>query len=288
MKIYTHKWQGKVSLISGGSSGIGLALAQSLAAHGSHVWLLSRTEALLEDALNSLPTSGQQRHGIIPTDVSIPEQVTRAVETVTREVGVPDLLINSAGVAHPGYVHELDLDIFHWMMNFNYFGTVYLTKALLPGMMARGSGHIVNISSIAGFLGIFGYSAYGASKYAVRGFSDALRAEMKPHGIRVTIVYPPDTDTPQYEYEYSHRPAELKIISSSPPIPADQVAGEILRGVVKGRATILPNFEAKLYYFLSGFFFPAVYPVMDWLVGHARKVIGQQPQGINNNTQQEE
>jgi 3-dehydrosphinganine reductase len=266
----SDQWKDKIALISGGSSGIGLAAAKWLAAHGSHVWLAARRKPLLDEALTSLPCSEQQRHGYFSADISEPEQAAKAVEFVSQEIGLPDLLINSAGVAHPGYIQELDLDIFDWQMKVNYFGTVYLTKAVLPGMMSRGSGHIVNISSVAGFLGIFGYSAYGASKYAVRGFSDALRAEMKPHGIRVTIVYPPDTDTPQYIYEKERRPAELLEISSSPPLTAEDVAGEIMRGVSKGRSVVLPGFQTKLFYYLSGILSPAVYPLMDWLVARAR------------------
>jgi len=270
MDAYTDQWQGKISLITGGSSGIGFAAAKWLAAHGSHVWLVARRKPLLEEAITNLPRSDHQKHGYISADISIPEQAAEAVEHVTEEIGLPDLLINSAGVAHPGYIQELDLDIFDWQMKVNYFGTVYMTKEVLPGMIARGSGHIVNISSMAGFLGVFGYSAYGASKYAVRGFSDVLRAEMKPHGIRVTIVYPPDTDTPQYTYEKAYRPTELDEINSSPPLSAEKVAGEMMRGVSKGRSVILPGFETKLFYYLSGLLRPAVYPIMDWLVARAR------------------
>ena len=108
-----------------------------------------------------------------------------AVIQVSEKSGPPDLLVNSAGVAHPGYFQELDLNIFHWMMEVNYFGTVYMTKEVIPSMLKRGSGYIVNISSMAGFVGTFGYTAYGGSKFAVRGFSDVLRAEMKIHGIGV-------------------------------------------------------------------------------------------------------
>ena len=93
-------------------------------------------------------------------------------------------------------------------MDLNYFGTVNMVKALLPAMLERGSGHIVNISSVAAFLGVFGYSAYGASKYAVRGFSDVLRAEVKPLGVRVSVVFPPDMDTPGLANENKTKPFE--------------------------------------------------------------------------------
>jgi len=87
-----------------------------------------------------------------------------------QNVGVPDLVINSAGITHPGYVQNLPIEIFQQMIAVNYMGTVNVVKSILGDMIQRGSGVIVNISSVAGFLGVFGYSAYGPSKYAVRGF----------------------------------------------------------------------------------------------------------------------
>ena len=115
-------------------------------------------------------------------DVRHPEEVAELIEKVTHQAGVPDIVINSAGVAHPGYVQELDLDIYHWMMDVNYYGTVHVVKAVLPAMLERGSGYIVNIGSVASRIGVFGYTAYSGSKFAVAGFTDVLRMELKPHG----------------------------------------------------------------------------------------------------------
>jgi 3-dehydrosphinganine reductase len=270
MKIYTAKWHGKVSLITGGSSGIGLAAARWLALHGSHVWLMARRVDMLASALEHLPRQPDQICGTVTGDVSDPQQVAAAVEHVTRTAGSPDLLINSAGVTQPGYVQDLSLEVFRRMMEVNYFGTVYMTKAVLPQMIARRTGHIVNISSVAGFIGVFGYTAYGSSKFAVRGFSDALREELKPLGIKVSIVYPPDTETPQLQEEIPLRPEELKAINAIKPLQANMVADETLRGVSRGKYVILPGFQTKVFYFLSHVFNPAVYPVMDWLVSRSR------------------
>jgi 3-dehydrosphinganine reductase len=164
------------------------------------------------------------------------------------------VLVNSAGVAHPGYIQDLDLNIFTWMMEVNYFGTVYATKVVIPAMLKRGSGFIVNISSVAGFIGTFGYTAYGASKFAVRGFSDALRAEMKLHNIGVSLVFPPDTQTPQLEYESSIKPAETKALAGNTKVLSpEEVSKEIINGIEKGKYLILPGFESKLLYRLNGF-----------------------------------
>jgi 3-dehydrosphinganine reductase len=263
-------YQNKVAFITGGSSGIGLALAKALSADGAHVWVMARHEDRLETALDEIRAARKnpdQNFGTVAGDVTNFEQVTSAVDKITQAAGFPDLLINSAGVARPGYVQELDLEIFRLMMEVNYFGTVYTTKACLPGMIQRRSGHIVNISSGAGFLGFFGYTAYGASKFAVAGFSDVLRAEMKPHGIRVSIVYPQDTDTPQLTYENQFKPPETKAITGdSKVMKPDEVARIVLRGMKRGRYVILPGMEVAGVYWLSGFLGNAVFPIMDYLI----------------------
>jgi 3-dehydrosphinganine reductase len=265
----------RVALVTGGSSGIGLAVARLLAGAGSNVWLVARRQDNLAAALaevNASRLSDKQRCGAIRADVSDPEQADAAAQQVAREVGAPHLLVNAAGVAKPGYIQELTLEEFHWMMEINYFGTVYMVKALLPGMLARGSGHIVNISSIAGFLGVFGYSAYGASKFAVSGFSEVLRAELKPRGIRVSIVFPPDVDTPQLAFESQFRPPETRaLVEGGVILSPEAVAAEILRGVQRGRYAILPGAMSKALYGLTDGLVSAARPVMDWLVRRAQK-----------------
>jgi 3-dehydrosphinganine reductase len=276
-------WQGKIALITGGSSGIGLAVARSLAEQGAHVWILARGVERLKSALDSLKCQEAQKCGMISADVADWEQVSAAVDQVEAEVGLPDLVVNSAGVAHPGYFQDLGVEIFHWMMEVNYYGTVYVCNAVVPGMVARGSGHIVNICSGAAFIGRFGYTAYGASKYAVRGFTDVLRSELKPSGIKVSIVFPPDTDTPQLAYERVFQPPETKALAGiasliSPTLenmstlmPPEEVAEAILPQVERGAYMILPGFEMKLLDWLSRFVGSGVYPILDWLIARAQR-----------------
>ena len=248
-------WKDKLAFITGGSSGIGLALARLLAARGAHVWLAAREQAKLESALREVELarySPVQHCGIVSVDLSVLDEATSAISKFVQSVGLPDLIINSAGAAHPGYVQELTFDIFRWMMETNYFATVYVTKALLPGMIDRRSGHIINISSIVGFLSVFGYTAYGASKFAVTGFSETLRAEMKPLGIHVSVAFPPDTDTPQLAYENQYKPPETKAISGTAhALSAEKVAQTILRQAESGRFLIFPGWESRLIYILS-------------------------------------
>jgi 3-dehydrosphinganine reductase len=266
----------RLVLITGGSRGIGLAVAKNVAAAGATVCLLARNPDRLEAARAEVEAAGGGRPvGIIRADVSDEDAVDAALGPFLAGFGVPDLLVNSAGVAHPGLFRELDSYIFRWMMDVNYFGTVNVTRAVLPGMIKRGSGHLVNISSIAGFLGVYGYSAYGASKFAVSGLSDVLRAELKPRGIGVSLVFPPDTATEQLEYESRFKPPVTKALSGSAGVmKPEQVAKAIVRGIAKERYIITPGFEGRFVYGLRHTLGRLVYPVMDWQVGRARKKVG--------------
>jgi 3-dehydrosphinganine reductase len=208
---------------------------------------------------------------MISADVSDSGQVQSAIARVTREAGVPDLLINCAGAAHPGYVQEIPAEVFHQMMDLDYFGTVNMVKAVLPGMLERGSGHIVNISSAAGFFAPFGYSAYGPAKFAVRGFSDVLRLELKPLGIRVSLVFPPDMDTPGMLNENKTKPYETVEAFSTSLVKPESVAKSILNGVKGGKYIILPGFETWILYHLVFLVGNGVYPIVDGMLAGARR-----------------
>jgi 3-dehydrosphinganine reductase len=272
-------WKGKVVLVTGGSSGIGLATARLLAMRGAHVWLAARRFTALEAAQAEVQAESGGQCGIVAADVSNWEQAQAAVECVTREAGLPDLLINSAGVTYPGYMHEIPLEIFHEMMDINYFGTLNMIKAVLPGMLARGTGYIVNVSSAAGFVTGPGYGAYSPSKYAVRGLSDVLRAELKPHGLRVSIVYPPDTDTPQLAYEKRLKTPELQQVSDDAGIgpfrfgvlSAEHVANAILDGIQHESYIILPGRGNYVLYHLVRLLGGLIYTMTDDQWAEARR-----------------
>jgi 3-dehydrosphinganine reductase len=251
----TAYWDHTLVLVTGGSSGIGLAIARAAAQQGAHVWLAARRPEVLESALAQVKAAAiraDQRFGFISVDLSDSEQAAEAIEKVIQQAGVPDILVNSAGAAHPGYVQELKPEIFRWMMDANYFSTVYATKAVLPGMIARKSGHIINISSAAGFLGVFGYTAYGATKFAIVGFSEALQAEMRRYNIRVSVVYPADTQTPQLDYENQFKPPETKAISgNAKALRPEQVAQSVLQQASQGHFSIFTSLDVRLFYLLN-------------------------------------
>lgn len=266
---------GKLALVTGGSRGIGLAVSKELAARGASVCIAARDDdrlALACRQIEGVCRSDRQEVRALTFDVTDAAQVASVLGAFSTEKGVPDLLVNCAGVAHPGRFEELDLEIFRWMMEVNYFGTVHVTKAIVPGMIARGSGHIVNISSIAGFLGVYGYSAYGASKFAVAGLSDVLRAEMKPLGIDVSVVFPPDTDTEQLVYESQFKPAVTKALSgTAKALSPEKVARSIVDGVIRRRYIITPGHEGSFFFRGQNLLGGLVYPLMDLLVSRAWK-----------------
>jgi len=236
----------KVAFIAGGSSGIGLAFARQLAKRGLHVWLVARRPEVLAGAVEEVKACRQRDDQVVGSttaDVTDPLQVEAAVSEVTRALGVPDVVINSAGFAQPGYFHEQELKIFHFTMNVNYFGTLNVIRAVLPGMRARQSGLIVNICSESGFLGLFGYTAYSASLSA------------------------PDVDTPQLEYETRFQPPELRSLAPlRTVITADKVVEKSLKAIEKGQYMILPVFDSWLMYFLTHFLGRGAYPLLDLIM----------------------
>ena len=276
MKIKAKLEPGKVALVTGGSSGIGKAIACGLAERGMHVWLVAQRKDLLDSARIEVETHRKNQNQVIGTvsaDVSDWDQVRMAVRQLSEKSGPPDLLVNSAGVTHPGYVEKLDLNIFNWMMEVNYFGTVYMTKEVLPVMLKRGSGYILNISSMGGIIGAFGYTAYAASKFAVRGFTDALRQEIGLLGIGVSILFPSDTDTPQLEYENNFKPPETKALGNlSGSMNATDVARVTLKGIERGKYLIIPNFEGNFWYLLNRLLGSAGSNLLlDQIIANARK-----------------
>jgi len=226
-------------IVTGGSSGIGRALVRRLADRGARVSIVALADADLERV-------GEEHAGMSVTtraaDVGVEAEVQSAVAAAVDEYGPCDLLITSAGIARPGHFLELDSDQFERQMRVNYFGTLHAVRAVAPAMVEARRGSIVTISSAAGLLGVFGYSAYGATKYAVRGLCDVLRTELKPHGIYAACVFPADVDTPQFAGEQAYLPAETRAISGTvKPIAADKAAAAILRGIDKRRTYIFTD-----------------------------------------------
>lgn len=235
-------------LVTGGSSGIGLAVAKHAASIGANISIISRTAEALATAKQEIlqSRSGDTFVEAVTADVSQEDQITAALKKLSLERDLPDIVINCAGITHPGEFINLSTEIFRWNMDINYFGTLYVLKALVPGMIRRGSGVIANVSSGVGILNYYGYSAYGASKQAINGLTEALRMELKPLGIQVSLIIPGDTNTPQLEYENKYKPAATREINKLGGLmKPEDVAKEILSGIAKGRYLILPGGDIK-------------------------------------------
>jgi dehydrogenase/reductase SDR family member 7B len=174
--------------ITGASSGIGEALAVEWSRTGARVILSARNAAELERVRARCANPSQ--HAVKPLDLTDTAAIERTAAEVLRELGPVDILVHSGGVSQRSLASETDLETDRAIMELNYFGTIALTKAVLPSMIARRAGHIVPISSVIGYVGVPLRSAYAASKHALHGFFNALRAENEKHGIRVTIVCP--------------------------------------------------------------------------------------------------
>ena len=250
MSRLQEKFSGQHALITGGSSGIGKAVANLLVQQGANVSIIARDLIKLETAKQEISASiidSQQRILAITADVSQQAVLELAIKEAIADLGCPQILITSAGIAIPGYFQELSLDIFQQTMAVNYFGSLYAIKAVLPEMIAAKQGHIVLISSGAGLIGLYGYTAYSSSKFALRGLAESLRGELKPHQIKVSIVYPPDTDTPQLVAENKTKPPETKLITETAQLwTAEGVAQEIIQGMVQKKFAIAPGWEMTL------------------------------------------
>ncbi len=262
-------------LITGGSSGIGLALARQSAAAGARLSLIGRDPEKLASASLAVRAAVSTTAPIVTVaaDVAHEAALVAAIRTAEATHGPVDVLITSAGVARPGYFEDLPVEVFERTMAVNYFGSLYAIKAVTPSMRARRRGKIVMISSGVGLIGLFGYTAYAPSKFALRGLAESLRAELKPNGVGVTIVYPPDTDTPQLTEENLTKPAETKALTAAAGLwTADAVARATLAGVRQGHFRITPGLQLTALAWLHSLIAPILFWSFDRTAARFRPV----------------
>lgn len=232
----------KHAIVTGGSSGIGLAVVHLLVEAGARVSVL----ALDDGDLARLDAEQLEEVSTHPVDVTDRGAVFDAVAAAETAHGPADLLVTCAGVVRPGVFTELDLDEFEREMAINYFGTLWAIRAAVPSMLARGHGAVMAVSSFAGLLGLFGYTAYCPSKFAVRGLCESLHAELKPQGIHVGCVFPPDTDTPMLAAEVPLKPPEAQASSMIPVLSPEEVARAILHGAQRRAPRVFPGRRTPL------------------------------------------
>lgn len=227
----------KVVLVTGASSGIGLAVAKTFAAEGATLMLAARDRSQLFEAALACRELGV-RCEAVPTDIQNYSQVKSLVEKTIKLFGSIDVLVNNAGVGKLGLFHLQKWDEINQTLLTNQQGTLAVTHTALPHMIARGSGTIVNVSSVLGKRAFPGMAAYCATKFAQWGFSDSLRLELKPYGIHVCHFCPTTTET---EFQ---RKAGIKISGHAD--SAEKVAQALLKAVKERKAEYIMSFTERV------------------------------------------
>ena len=245
--------QGKWVFITGASSGIGFAFSREFLKQGANVLLIARDKTKLNSAAANLlgdVISPQQRIEVLPLDIADFTSAVPSLSQAVEKLGPPYILINGAGIPCAEYFTNINFEELRKVVDVNLSGTIQVTKTLTEKMI-EGGGHIVNISSMAGLVGVFGYTAYSASKFGLVGFSECLRSELKPLGIQVHLLCPPDTDTPQLEQEALTIPAETKKINGNVKVlQPSEVARYTIGGMSRKKFMIIPGFNGKFVYFM--------------------------------------
>lgn len=233
--------RGRHVIVTGGSSGIGLALVRRVAQAGAKVSVVALDDADLAN-LRKQPPGGPHEVHIVGADVGDRQSASAAIASCVERHGPCDVLVTCAGIAEPGYFMDLPDAELERHMRVNYFGTLWSIRAVLPSMMERRAGSVVMMSSFAAIVGVFGYGAYGPSKYAIRGLFETLRAEMRANGVHVAAVFPTDVDTPQLAHELPLQPPEQAAMQGNiKPMSADVVVDAILDGIARHRPRIFPG-----------------------------------------------
>ncbi len=247
----------KICVVTGAGSGIGAACAQALAAEGAYVVMTDIRADMLETAHKAIVEAGGRAETHI-VDVSDRDAMFALADKVDKAHGGADLILNNAGVAHSATVADMTMDNFNWVMDIDFWGVVYGTQAFLPHFLKRGSGHVANVSSIFGLIGVPSQSAYNAAKYAVLGFSEALRHEMVEHNVGVTVIHPGGINTnivrharlsqgPNAEAEHEEAIIKFQELTMTQPDKAAQI---ILKAIRKNKARVLVGPDALFVDFI--------------------------------------
>jgi NAD(P)-dependent dehydrogenase (short-subunit alcohol dehydrogenase family) len=239
----------KSILITGAGGGFGRQMVLQFRAAGAKLILTDVNDQLLQEAVDN---AGDDLVASLIADLSTEEGCDALAETCASRSLVPDILVNNAGLAVAGRLDHIPRERWESLVQLNLLAPMRLTNRFLPGMIERGNGHIVNISSIAGWVGAQGLSAYCAAKFGLRGFGISLAADLEGTGVEVTNVYPcfsrtPILDSPQYGFDEQLSTPEFLISDPS------KVVARIVTGVRSNRLHVFPDKYARLIHFLSRF-----------------------------------
>src|ERR1051325_5023689 len=229
-------------LITGASQGIGKALAEAAAARGAKLLVCARKVELLQELAQQIRAKGGIIE-VVQADITSPDDRRRMVEAADKAFGGLDILVNNAGIGATGHFADCSAERLRQIMEVNFFGLTETTRVFLPMLKKGNKPAIVNVSSIAGKRGIPARSEYSASKFAVEGFSEALRAELVKDGIDVLVVAPGLTQT-----NFSHNMIERKAlmqVDHMRGMTAEAVAAATLRALERGTTRTVLTFKGK-------------------------------------------
>lgn len=248
-----YSFRGRTVVITGGSRGLGLAMARYLAEEGARLWLIARSPQVLHDAAEELRAHGATFVETIAADIRREEEIDRAVERILRGGDVVDVLINNAGVIEVGPFEHAQLQDFQDSLDTHFWAPLHFIRKLLPHMRREGEGRIVNISSIGGRVAVPHLSAYAAGKFALTGLSETLHAELRKAGIFVTTVTPGLMRTGSYvnvrlrgQHEDEFRWFAAMIATPLTSMQARRAAKQIIEATREGRAAIAPGWQARV------------------------------------------
>jgi uncharacterized protein len=241
----------KLIVVTGASSGIGASAARLLGSKGAHVILMARRQPELEQVAADIRESGGQAD-IFPVDLADSEAVNRCAEHIIEEIGVPDVLINNAGAGRWLHIDETpDHEALH-MIEIPYLAAFYVTKAFMPAMLERKRGHIINLNSPASIVVWPGATGYVAARWAMRGFTEALRADLHGTGIRVTSVIPGVTTSAYFDVNPGSKERIPSIARIIPVLSPEQVAHKLVEAIERApRQMIFPFILWVLWVFNS-------------------------------------
>ena len=227
-------FQNKIVWVTGASSGIGEAVAKAFNANGATVIISSRRREELERVKATCADSDKVH--VFPLDLADGDSIMEVSNDVLSKFQI-DILFNNGGISQRSLVAETSIDNDRKIFEVNYFGHVQITKAVLPQMLARKSGHIVIISSLTGKWGFYLRSAYAASKHALHGFFDSLRLEVEDSGLRVTLITPGfiSTEISKHALDKSGNPSGEMDNNQAQGISAEDCAKQILKGISSGK-----------------------------------------------------
>jgi NAD(P)-dependent dehydrogenase (short-subunit alcohol dehydrogenase family) len=244
--------RGKVAVITGAASGIGRATAVALAREGARVAIADVDRAGLAETAKQVASVGGEVSTYL-LDVSSREAVYAFAQEIEAQFGGADIVINNAGVAQVATVEELAYEDFEWVMNIDFWGMVYGSKAFLPQLRRKGAGHIVNVSSIFGLFAVPSQAAYNSAKFAIRGFTEALRHEMRGSGIQVSCVHPGGIKTNIMRNARFLQSVQTTVREQAASgfdrlarTTPDEAALTILKGIRKNKPRILIGMDARI------------------------------------------